>query len=127
MGELAKLTDIRIRNAKPQDKPVKLSDGGGLSLLIKPDGSRYWRYNYRFHGKQQRTMALGVYPVVSAKEARERHQAARAQLAQGVDPMAERKVAKLIAANDMAEDFDAVARALWASKLRAGRSAGYGR
>lgn len=124
MGELAKLTDIRIRNAKPQDKPVKLADGGGLSLLIKPDGGRYWRYNYRFHGKQ-RTMALGVYPVVSAKEARERHQAARAQLAQGVDPMAERKVAKLTAANDMAEDFEAVARALWASKLRAGRSAGY--
>ena len=56
------LTDTRIRNAKPKPRPYKLSDGGGLHLLIMPSGARYWRIDYRFAGKR-RTLALGVYPV----------------------------------------------------------------
>lgn len=55
------LTDTRVRNAKPQAKPYKLSDGGGMYLLVKPDGGRYWRLDYRFAGKR-RTLALGLYP-----------------------------------------------------------------
>ena len=59
-----RLTDTRIRNAKPQVKAYKLSDGGGMYLLVKPDGGRYWRLDYRFAGKR-RTLALGVYPTVT--------------------------------------------------------------
>ena len=63
------LTDVKCRNAKGQIKPYKLSDGGGLHLLVNPDGAKYWRLAYRWHGKQ-RTLALGVYPAVGLMEAR---------------------------------------------------------
>ena len=55
------LTDTRIRNAKPQAQPYKLSDGGGMYLLVTPKGASYWRLDYRFAGKR-RTLALGIYP-----------------------------------------------------------------
>jgi hypothetical protein len=63
------LTDTRIRNAKPQAKAYKLSDGGSMYLLVKPDGGRYWRLDYRFAGKR-RTLALGVYPITTLSSAR---------------------------------------------------------
>ena len=63
------LTDVKCRNAKAQNKPHKLSDGGGLHLLVTSDGAKYWRLAYRWHGKQ-RTLALGVYPAVGLVEAR---------------------------------------------------------
>ena len=47
-----RLTDMRVRNAKPRTKPYKLSDGGGMYVLVKPDGGRYWRLDYRFAGKR---------------------------------------------------------------------------
>src|SRR5882762_5770482 len=80
------LTETELRNVKPLRKPRKLSDGGGLYLLIQPNGGRYWRYNYRFEGKQK-TVALGIYPVVSLDKARERHKEAKRQLADGIDPI----------------------------------------
>ena len=58
------LTDTRVRNAKPKAKSYKLSDGGGMYLLVSPDDARYWRLDYRFAGKR-RTLALGVYPGVT--------------------------------------------------------------
>jgi hypothetical protein len=61
------LTDVKCRNAKAQNKPHKLSDGGGLHLLINSDGAKYWRMAYRWHGKQ-RTLALGVYPAVGLRK-----------------------------------------------------------
>jgi Arm DNA-binding domain len=79
------LTDTEVRGAKPLRRPRKLSDGGGLYLLVQPNGGRYWRYNYRFNGKQK-TLALGVYPDVPVAKARARHQEARRQLADGTDP-----------------------------------------
>jgi len=79
------LTDTRIRNAKPTSKPYKLSDGGGMYLLVKPDGARYWRFDYRFAGKR-RTLALGIYPSVSLSNARSRREDARALLAKDMDP-----------------------------------------
>lgn len=86
---LMPLTDLQVRKEKPSDKPRKLADGGGLYLLVNQAG-KYWRWKYRFEGKEK-VMALGVYPDVSLAEAREAHQTARKLLASGADPMAERK------------------------------------
>lgn len=124
MATLAKLTDTAIRTAKGRDKPYKMADGGGLYILVKPDGTRYWRYNYR-HADKDRTMAFGVYPEVTAKAARERHAAARAQLAAGVDPMAERKQERHATRAAAADDFEGIAREMWAKKLASGKSVGY--
>lgn len=63
------LTDSEIRNARPGIKPRRLFDGGGLHLLINPDGSKYWRLKYLFNGKEKR-IALGVYPKITLAEAR---------------------------------------------------------
>ena len=65
------LTDIAIRTAKLKDKPYKLSDAGGLYLLIQPNGSKYWRLKYRFAGKEK-LLSIGVYPVINLSEAREK-------------------------------------------------------
>lgn len=87
------LTDTVIRGIKPMRSPRKFSDGGGLYLLVAPIGGRYWRYNYRFSGKQK-TLALGIYPDVSLARARARHQAARRQLADGIDPSTYKRAKK---------------------------------
>ena len=84
------LTIKEIDAAKPSDKPYKLTDAGGLCLLIAPSGAKLWRWRYRFDGKEK-MMALGEYPVVILAQARELHFAARKKLAAGIDPMAERK------------------------------------
>ena len=84
------LTNREIENTKPIGKPYKLTDGGGLCLLIAPSGAKLWRWRYYFEGKEK-MMAFGEYPLVSLKDARELHFAARKTLAGGVDPMAERK------------------------------------
>ena len=79
------LTDTKCRNAKGQIKSRKLSDGGGLHLLITPDGAKYWRLAYRWHGKQ-RTLALGVYPAVGLIEARASRDDAKRSIAANIDP-----------------------------------------
>ncbi len=79
------LTDMQVRSAKPSERPRKLFDARGLYLHVMPKGGRYWRFSYRFHGKPK-TLALGVYPDVSLAKARARHQEAREQLADGLDP-----------------------------------------
>jgi len=83
------LTEEAIQQAQPLRRPWKISDGRGLYLLVAPTGGRYWRYNYRFFGKQK-TIALGIFPDVSLEKARERHQRARELLADGIDPSEER-------------------------------------
>jgi hypothetical protein len=103
------LTDTRIRNAKPKAKAYKLSDGGGMYLLVKPDGGRYWRLDYRFVGKR-RTLALGVYPVVTLSESRARWQEARKSLAQNIDPVTAKRGAKRAAKLARENTFEAVAR-----------------
>src|SRR5512135_3419677 len=87
------LTDRRIRQAPAAAKPFKLADGGGMYLLLNPDGSCYWRLDYRFDGKRK-TLALGVYPEVSLDEARKRRSAAKTVLAEGRDPAAVRRALK---------------------------------
>ncbi|TDN50204.1 integrase [Buttiauxella sp. JUb87] len=79
------LTDIKVRTAKPTDKQYKLTDGNGMHLLVHPNGSRYWRLQYRFGGKQK-MLALGVYPDVSLADARARRDEARKLLANSIDP-----------------------------------------
>lgn len=114
------LTDTAIRKTKPAATPRKLSDGGGLYLLVKPDDGRYWRMNYRFGGKQK-TLALGVYPTVTLADARQRREDARRLLANGTDPGEMKKAAKLAQAEaqaQAADTFEAVARE-WLAKREA--------
>jgi Arm DNA-binding domain len=65
------LNDTRVRTAKAWERSIKLSDSGGLYLLIQPHGSKLWRLAYRLAGKQK-TLAIGVYPAITLKEAREK-------------------------------------------------------
>ncbi len=88
------LTDTAIRAAKPAEKPRKLFDGGGLFLLVAPTGTKSWRLKYRFLGKEKLN-TLGLYPVVSLKEARERSLEAKKVLASGKDPSVEKKLSRL--------------------------------
>lgn len=103
------LTDIKLRTAKPQHKPYKVSDSGGLFLLITPTGSKYWRLKYRFNSKEK-LLAIGVYPIISLAEAREKRDQAKKQILNGVDPSVFKKTSKqaLKTATDGA--FEIVAR-----------------
>jgi integrase len=117
------LTDTRIRTTRPKEKAFKLSDGGGMYLLITPDGRRYWRLDYRFAGKR-RTLALGVYPIVSLSNARARREDARALLAKNVDPSSAKQAAKRAAKLASADTFEAVARE-WIDKQHRGHAPRY--
>jgi hypothetical protein len=88
------LTDLKIRTAQPAAKTYHLTDGHGLFLVVQPNGSKLWRWKYRFQGKF-RLMAFGSYHLVSLADARAAHAAARAQLLHGIDPMAERKAERI--------------------------------
>lgn len=79
------LTDTKVRAAKPDEKAYTLADSDGLFLYVHPNGSKYWRFRFRFGGKQH-LMAFGVYPEISLADARERRDAARKQVALGIDP-----------------------------------------
>ncbi|NII75200.1 integrase [Dyella sp. SG562] len=106
------ITDVALRKAKPQDKPYKIAAGNGLYLLVKPIGSKLWRWKYRVAGKEK-LLALGSYPVVSLQDARQRHGEARQLLAQGQDPSELRKAQKTarVQAEAIASDtFERVAR-----------------
>ena len=87
------LTDVKTRALKPKEKDYKASDEKGLFLLIKKNGSKYWRYDYRFQGKRK-TLAIGVYPEITLKQAREKRDDARKKIADGVDPSLTRKLEK---------------------------------
>lgn len=84
------LKDTSVRNAKPKDKPYKLTDGGGLFLLVQVSGARLWRYKFRINGKES-VFAIGAYPDVSLAQARKTHLEARAQVAAGVNPVTSRR------------------------------------
>jgi hypothetical protein len=92
------LTDTAVRNAQPRETPYKLTDGDGLTLLINPDGSKWWRLRYRIGGREK-MLSLGVYPDVGLKRARERRDDARRQIADGVDPSSKRQAEKVGRAN----------------------------
>ena len=85
-----KLAAVTVRQAKPKEKPYKLSDRGRLYLLVNPNGSQYWRLKYRFN-KKEKVLALGVYPVVTISEARNKALAAKQLLGKGIDPAISKK------------------------------------
>ncbi|HAN29649.1 MAG TPA: integrase [Haliea salexigens] len=113
---MGKLTATQVKHAKPTDKQYKLSDGDGLYLLVHPNGSKYWRFDFRFAGKRK-TLALGVYPDVSLLGAREAHQDARANLRKGINPAATRKVAKQTQHLTDQNTFEAIAREWFSTKM----------
>lgn len=103
------LTDTAIRNAKPDEKPIKMFDERGLYLEISPTGGKWWRLKYRFDSKEKR-LSLGVYPDVSLKDARERRDAARKLVAGGTDPSENRKAQKSARADRAANSFEVITR-----------------
>jgi len=107
-----KLSDVAIKNAKPTDNAYRVSDGGGMFLEVTPKGAKYWRLAYRFDGKQK-LLALGVYPDVGLRQAREKRDDARKLLASGTDPGEARKAEKAKRAGS--DTFDSVA-AEWRGK-----------
>lgn len=110
------ITDTVVRNAKPSPdgKDIKLSDGGGLYLLMKPNGSKYWRLDYRFLDKRK-TLALGVYPTVTLKDAREQREKAKRLLSNDIDPSLHRQQTKATSKEAAANSFEVIARE-WLSK-----------
>jgi integrase len=115
------LTDTAIRRSKPSSKPYKLSDGGGLHILVTPAGGKLWRWKYRYDGAEK-LMTLGRYPDVTLADARERHAQARRQLAGSVDPMAERKAEKTATLVATEHTFEKVAE-LWLEHWESNKSA----
>lgn len=118
-----RLKDVSIRNAKPKDKPYKLTDGGGLYLLVHPNGSRYWRFKYRFGGKEK-LLALGVYPGVPLTDARGKREDARKQVRDGIDPGQHKKAVKAARTTAAQNSFEVVARE-WLAKNKGGWAASH--
>jgi integrase len=109
------LTDVAIRSAKPDSKPFKLADGGGMFLLVSPAGGKLWRLKYRFDGKEK-LLALGAYPEISLLKARERREAARRLLADGIDPSEQRRAEKAEKQAKNENTFETVARSWYKTK-----------
>jgi len=109
------LTDRTARNAKAKEKQYKLSDAGGLYLLVTPQGGKYWRLKYRFDGKEK-LLALGAYPDVVLAIARQRRDEARKLLASGTDPGEHRKAAKATRTGLAANTFEVIGRE-WYAKV----------
>lgn len=110
------LTDIKVRTAKPDAKEYSLADGDGMSLLVHPNGSKYWRFRFRFGGKQH-LMAFGVYPETSLADARQKREEARRLVAAGVDPREHKRTVKEELAKEVIT-FESVARDWHASNQK---------
>lgn len=102
------LTDTAIKNAKPKDKPYKLSDGGGLYLYVSTTGAKLWRYKYRIAGKEG-IFSIGVYPETSLAKAREEHLKARELVSLSTHPTHDRQLKKLIEQHEAGSTFKAIA------------------
>ena len=109
------ISDTAIKAAKPRaDKPYKLPDEKGMYLYIHTNGSKYFRLDYRFEGKRK-TLALGVYPETTLKEAREKREAARKLITDGVDPNENKKAIKASKSESALNSFEVIARE-WGAK-----------
>ena len=118
-----KLTARQVDTSRPKDKPYKLSDGGGLYLLVNPNGSRYWRLKYRIAGKEK-LLALGVYPDITLAEARQKRADAKKVLAAGGDPGQEKQEEKQAKEQAVANSFERLAME-WHAHKSTSLSEGY--
>ncbi|MBM7456868.1 integrase [Oceanisphaera litoralis] len=112
------LTDAKVRNTKPADKPQKLADGQGLYLEVRPSGAKLWRYRYRIAGKEN-VFAIGEYPTISLAGARTEHDKARALVKEGIHPSHQRQAERLINRTANASTFESLARE-WIDKKSSG-------
>ena len=103
------LTDTKIRSLKPKEKAYKLADEKGLFLLIKPNSGKYWRFKYRFAGKEK-LLAIGTYPQLSLRDARDKRDDARKLLVNGTDPSFAKQIAKRSVNFSTENSFESVAR-----------------
>ena len=103
------LTDLVVKKSKTTGNPIKLTDSGGLFLLVQPNGAKYWRLAYRYADKQK-TLALGVYPDVSLADARSRRDDARKLLANDIDPGAVKQAQKAAKGEQAENSFEVIAR-----------------
>lgn len=115
------LKDLEIRALKPRDRIYKKADERGLYIEVHPTGSKLWRFKYAYLGKDKR-LALGRYPEVGLAEAREKREEARRKLREGIDPLAERKRAKLLALYNASNTFGDVAQEYIAKMVADGRA-----
>lgn len=109
------LSDTKLRNAKPKDRPYKLGDFDGLYLYVTPAGGRSWRFDFR-HGGKRYTQTLGKYPDVSLADARDRLREARSVLASGKNPHQEARKEKILQKESVANTFSAIADEWYKSK-----------
>ena len=119
---MGKLTALKIKNAKPKQKPYRLSDGEGLVLEVTPQGSKRWRFRYTFDGKEK-LISMGIYPEVDLKTARDRRYLARKQVADGMDPSEIRQAQKASRGDEFS--FETIARE-WHMRNKAKWSKHYG-
>lgn len=110
------LTDTAVRNAKPKAKPYKLADERSMFLLVSPAGAKWWRYKYRFGGKEK-MLSLGVYPDVGLAAARDKREEARKLLAAGVDPSQNRRAQRAAQVERATNSFETVAREWHTARL----------
>jgi integrase len=103
------LSDVKIKTSKSKDKMYKLTDGKGLFIQVMPNGGKWWRFKYRFEGKEK-MLSFGTYPEVSLTKARERRDDARRMVADSIDPAANRKAVKAAKAELLANSFEVIAR-----------------
>lgn len=103
------LTDLEIRRSKPREKPYTLNDGNGLSLLVESNGSKGWRFRYRFDGKPK-MLSLGTYPLISLTDARQKRDEAKKLVVTGINPSEVRKREKQDRQTEIGNTFEAIAR-----------------
>lgn len=110
------LTDMEIRRSKPADKPYTLNDGNSLSLLIEPNGSKGWRFRYRFDGKPK-MISLGTYPEISLNDARQKRDKAKKLVAAGINPSDVRKREKQERKTEAGNTFETITREWYQKRI----------
>ncbi len=115
------LYDTTVKNAKPKEKPYKLSDSQGLYILVNPNGSKLWRLKYRIHGKEKK-LALGAYPIISISAARKARDRAQEQLRNDVDPNGAKRQAKIDAQIAASNTFEKAAEEFIEFKIKEGKA-----
>lgn len=115
------ISDIKVRNLKPKDKPYKVSDFGGLFVLVKTSGSKSWRFKYRIDGKEK-LLVIGDYPAVSLAQARKTRDAAKALLAEGIDPNEAKQDEKRARLESKGHTFKKIGAALLEKQRKEGKT-----